>query len=388
MRGNAWLLIISGYIAFFFPSSISGQIEPSLQYIQSIIIAGLMLAQAKNNGFIESNLALILVFVTLAAFFTLLSPFDYVAAGGFGPYLLMMATLTTKINEMHMSVKPLILNILLINGVIFIMGFGIVGGNEIVIGLVESFYKAYDDNLFESMIVWYSKPVTVFATHSVAAIAYFCLFYLSHKISSFKQISKSMRFYFNLSKLLYIVLLLLLASNSSIILFAFSVLIIILSMMHELNGFLKILFGLTLVFFGGFLLYDFSGVFGLNLLDLIGKIFSYDAGGFLGRYASGGRLQSTYDYIIENPFRPIGMTYGGDLSLGDNFIAEYIIKYSLVGYLLILAMLYLWIRQNYRKVALILMIFIIATDLAYPLLTTVRLVGFMPLFILVWMHAR
>lgn len=388
MHISVWLLVISGYIAFFFPSSINGQIEPSLQYIQASIIAILIFSYSIANRFIKSNLALTCVFLILAMLFTLLSPFDYIAAGGLAPYLLMIAALTLKINETNVGPKVVIVNIALINGLILSIGFGIVVGNDFLIGLVERFYKAYDDNLFESMIIWYSKPVTVFATHSVAAIAYFCLFYLSHIISSSNQTPKFMRVYFNINKLLYILLLLLLTSSASLILFVLSIVIIISSAMVGCSGLINYLFGLVAIFVVGLLIYSFSEAFGVSLVDLTSQIFSYDAGGFLGRYAIGGRLQPTYDYILTNPFRPIGFTYGNDLSLGDNFIAEYIVKFSLVGYLVILAMLYLWVRQNFRKVALIAMTFIIATDLAYPLLTTVRLVGFMPLFFVAWLRTK
>ena len=108
--------------------------------------------------------------------------------------------------------------------------------------------------------------------------------------------------------------------------------------------------------------------------------------GFLGRYTGGGRLQSTYEYLIENPFRPIGLTYDPRVSLGDNFIAEYIIRGSVPLYMAVLIASALFWRRNLgsRGAAAGFFLFFLACDIGYPLLPYYRTAGAIILFVIVW----
>ncbi len=378
--GNStpFLLIGSAYVALLFPSSIDGVIVPVLQTLQCIILASFFLIYGSINGFIKQNIALGVAIVFLLVIFTLFSPFDYVAIGGVAPYILMLSMLSTRIVMNKSMWNKFATNLLIINVMIFALGFGVLAGIEPLVWIIEKFYKAYDENLYESMIVWYSKPVGVFASHSIAAVAYFSLFLININLSCCGVASKSIRSAFLVSGFLYLILLLFLFSNSSVILFVVSVAYLLYFFARKSKKTAIVLLMLSLVVCTCLVL---GGVLS-DSYNQISEIFTYDAGGFLGRYTEGGRLQSTYDFIIDNPFRPIGLTYGDNIMLGDNFIAEYIVKISFLGYLLILLMLYNWIRLNGRRLLFISFAFFIAVDLGYPILTTVRLSGVLPFYFL------
>jgi len=119
---------------------------------------------------------------------------------------------------------------------------------------------------------------------------------------------------------------------------------------------------------------------------LLKIIFGGSSGnGFLSRYTSGGRLQVTYNYLTDNYFLPIGLTYSTKISLGDNFIAEYVIKLSIFGYFLILYYMWGWLRRHLAfSVAMGFFCFFIVADFAYPLLVYYRIAAALPFYALVW----
>jgi hypothetical protein len=148
---------------------------------------------------------------------------------------------------------------------------------------------------------------------------------------------------------------------------------------NTLDGPIKIIYYLGL----------FAGlVVNLYVFDILKLIIGDSVdNGILSRYASGGRLQNSYDYLINNNFIPIGFSYSPDISFGDNFIAEYIIKISIVGYIIIMYLLWTWLRRNLTwRSAVLFFSFFLVTDLAYPLLVYSRVAAVLPFFVLLWLR--
>lgn len=385
-NSSAWLLVVAAYLSLLFPSSLDSDIEPILQIIQILVITFLLLLFSIRNGLNKINLligSLILFFLII---FTVLSPFNYVAIGGLPTYILIIILLSTSKNSLSFGQNQLI-HILIINIFIFILGFSTVHNNDTAVKFTESFYKIYDDNLFESMIIWHSKPITTFGTHSVAAVAYFCMLWLNFKASLMRHISNTLKLFFYGSVICYFILLYLLLSNSSILLLALAFSMVMIYILKRLTVIIKFLFGSLTISLILLVTNQVNDVATYSW-SVIEKIFSYDAGGFIARYTENGRLQPTYDYIINNPFLPVGLTYSENLAFGDNFIAEYVVKISIIGYALILIMLYRWLSDWYRESAFAIFIFFLIVDLAYPILTTFRLVGCIPLYILLLQYTN
>jgi len=110
-----------------------------------------------------------------------------------------------------------------------------------------------------------------------------------------------------------------------------------------------------------------------------------EGNGFLARYAPGGRLQGTYEYLADNNLMPIGFSYSEDISLGDNFIAEYVVRTSPLGYAVVLYLLWSWFRRHLDlSQATAFFGFFLLADLAYPLLVYARVAAALPFFLFFW----
>ena len=119
--------------------------------------------------------------------FTFASPFSSVSWGGFIPYFFILAIFLTSFkieaDKYGQSFDLLLIGILIsINIFIFLIGFGTVLNVQLVIDLQSEFYQSIGDELFEHMVIWYSKPVTVFGSHSTAAFMYLVLFVVNLKL--------------------------------------------------------------------------------------------------------------------------------------------------------------------------------------------------------------
>lgn len=298
------------------------------------------------------------------------------------PYILASAILLTDfktsqyISDIKID-KSLIRTLFLINIVIFLLGFGILTEQSLLVEVIQRNYQSLNEELYEQMIVWNSKPVTVFGSHSTAALAYFCLFAINFKLFRNVNLSSFWRGIYLLFAAGFLILNWLLISNTSVAMTAFVVLFFSMALIRKLSKNTKVILfviGLASI---------------LVIIADVGFFYSMfggsDANGFLGRYSSGGRLQSTYNYLIDNNFMPIGFSYSAGIGLGDNFIAEYIIKASFFGYFIILFLLWTWFRRHLSQYrALAFFVFIVLADFAYPLLVYSRIAAVIPFYVLMW----
>jgi hypothetical protein len=124
----------------------------------------------------------------------------------------------------------------------------------------------------------------------------------------------------------------------------------------------------------------------VETIALVQAIAGDEGGGLLGRYLAGGRLQPTYDYLVSHHFLPVGLAFDESIALGDNFIAEYVLRISFFGYLILLGMLWMFLRANLhtRGQRVGFMLFFLAADIGYPLLPYPRVAACLPFFMLLW----
>lgn len=368
-------------LSLFFPSSINGEIVGFLTSIGQIFCITLLFLIAKKLGFIKKNVEIALVVIFLITFFTLISPIQQITIGALIPYLGFLLVLSTDLTKVKIAyIEPKILHGLIIGLLIF--AWGIILNIEFITKFEFNFYQMYSDSLFEEMVVWYSKPVSVFATHSVAAFAYFWLALACFKFRAVCThfLSKSIWFIYGLLFLCCIPLLL---SNSAI---GLTVILIFLGLRKLLSGRKKItlllVFGVVVVL----LSYAQEIVEFIDVSLNITNVITNDGNGLSGRFKEGNRLEPTYNYLISNYFLPIGINFDNRLALGDNFIAEYVIRISFVGYMFVLLMLYNFLKRNLSSrssVYFFLFIFILA-DQGYPLLTTFRFIFMFPVVVIMW----
>lgn len=372
------------FIAFagvFAPTSVGGQVSLFLSAGSTLLCLFLIIVCFINAGLPIRRGLLSLLILVLMVIFTFASPFSSVAWGGFIPYVFILAILLTSFkadaDEYDQSFDLLLIGILvLINIFIFVIGFGTVLNFQQVIDLQSSFYQSIGDELFEHMVIWYSKPVTVFGSHSTAAFMYLIFFVVNLKLIQVIGVNKKLKILIAFFCVQYFALNLFLISNSSYVV----AILMMAAVLFSARSSVRI--GLSL------LILILAFMLGVNeTVQIDFEIVRSDGNGLYARYSQGGRLQGTYNYLMESYFRPIGFTYDSSINLGDNFIAEYIVKISIVGYILLLFLLWSWLRLHLSlKDSIVVLMFILMTDLAYPMLVYDRFAKLLPFFVLLWIR--
>ena len=386
-RFTVLLAALSACIGMFMPSSIYGTIEPRLTVLACGILWGLAILIGIVNSFSISRIAIALFILSDLLLATFISPFTGYTLGALAPYVLFITVLSLTLNMGRKTSSPNA--VIVFEGLslaIQAFGLSIVFGSDAGIQAISSLYQAFYSDLFEQMILWYHKPITVFATHSIAGFAYFAFLITHIKLFAIAK-TKLHRIFHAISITIYLLFLILLLSNTGFFLFAAATVWLAYKLfVYGSRRARVVTWSLTMIATIG-LLYGVTSI-KVPFADIVIDTLTSSGGGFLGRYFGDGRLQPTYNYLLEHPFRPIGITYNDQVSLGDNFIAEYIIRGSVPLYLGVLLASALFFKKNIqsRRVAIGFFLFFLISDMGYPLLTYYRASAIIVLFILVWNH--
>lgn len=379
---KTYFIMASAIIGIFIPTSVGGEISSYYSLLAFLVPAFLLLLSVKLSIWNQKRILYAAALFCIILIFTALSPFLYIAWGGGAPYILAVIVLLTDFRSSMFSVNRkidqlLMFTVFFISMLILTAGLGIIFESKFWVEFIGGNYQSLSDDLFEHMIVWNQKPVTVFGSHSTAAFVYFALFAINLKIARSINLNKFLKILYLGLVIGFAVLNWFLSSNTSIAMSAFMLLFFIAEPFKSIFKFaVPIAIGIAF-FILMLIIYNFIAF--QNFLSDV------DGNGITARYASGGRLQGTYDYLFNNYFVPIGISYSPALELGDNFIAEYIIKTSIFGYLIILYLLWSWLRiylSLYQSVAFF--AFFLIADFAYPLLVYSRVAAALPFFVLVW----
>lgn len=386
LRYNTYVFSIAALIGIIFPSSLNGTIEPKLNVALCALIAALFTTTLSNKYSTTINIAPSLLILLLFSIFTITSPLEETAPGGVVSYVLFLSTMIVRARQAQ-GIKFAFIVLMVINISILTFGYGTIVGEDFAVSLAEKYYKQFDDDLFEQMVLQAFKPVTFFASHSIASFAYFCLLCLNLRAAGIENIWPGAKILCLVSAIGYACLMPMLTSNTALLLLIPSIFLIIKYTHTSLPKITRntIATGTLILLAYGINVAISEGYVEI-LVEAVSTVTSQEGNGFLGRYKEGGRLQPTYDYLIDNNFLPIGMTYSPKIALGDNFIAEYIVKISVVGYLVLLLILWNWLQKNIAKKSdvIVFFIFLIAADLAYPLLPYPRAMAMLPWFTILW----
>ncbi|MDF5955726.1 hypothetical protein P4110_14320 [Pseudomonas aeruginosa] len=320
---------------------------------------------------------LFLLFLFVAAFFTIISPFQEYTFGAIFPYLAMGVVLMISPSIDVGDCSRRLFHLMAV--LLIVLGFGVVFHVDFIRQFIFKFYQAYYEDLYLYMVEYGDKPVGPFATHSISAFIYavFAIIYLrlSHVSSGAKSVA-----YFLLS-LLFFSLIVLLKSFSAI---AISSLLASMYFLWLLSR-AKVL---AILFMGFLIVCVFSLVDLTSFYELIEKLLSSDANGLRGRYSAGNRLDGTYEFLLNNPLMAIGMTSSPQIAFGDNFISDYVIRTGVFGYLAVLFSVVVYFLSSLRGMVAIAFAvgIVVLADLGYPLLTNFRAIFLFPVFIAMWCY--
>lgn len=379
---SAWFIIIPLLIALFFPTSINGVINPYLSLIGNTI-ALLIFCTGIIVGSLKVSLTLFTIalsFMLMLFVMTILSPFNQITLGAIVPYATFSIICSTKIKDVFTTKLQrfvLIITVLLI----LVCCFLIVLDYQPLIALQESYYQMFP-NLFDFMMNWARKPVLMFATHSVAGFAYFII---SLTLFLFFLVAESFfaKFLLLLGSVSYSVFLILLLSNTGFILFLIMLLVYLSAMCRT--------FGMVAWFFTFLIFVTFIVTYADLIIDVftfawdsVVTILSSKDNGLIARFTLDSRPAASYEYVFNSPLIGVGFTEHSSLAFGDNLLAEYVLRAGLFGYILVMLLVFGFFYSNVKikSIAIFLFMFVLISDLGYPLFVAFRFVFIFPLIIL------
>ncbi|MEH7618622.1 hypothetical protein V7200_23695, partial [Cytobacillus firmus] len=304
-------------------------------------------------------------------FFTLTSPFSNFTYGAYASYLTLTFLFLLNLRNVELlmisRVVFKIINILIIvSSVLSLLE------NEIVRGILVDYYSSGYPLLVERMLLA-GKPVLTFGTHSLAGVFFYLFYYINLK--EYENTKDKVNLLILIS---YIILLFFLKSTTSTLLLIIA----------------------TIQFFTTIFKYKKISVFSLPLIlilvlfwDNIGfvgqftVIFGKEGNGFVGRYSGEGVLVNNINYIMNNPFRGIGLGHDDSLYYTDSGIILNLLRGSIFLALSIYIGLFFLFSKNLlnKKTAFYLVLIILAFEIGYSLLTYKRMIAFIP-FLIVYLN--
>ena len=364
--------------SLFFPTSWDGQIYQGLVVACFGAQIAFLCVIALRRGIDVLGLSLLAATLGLLFAFTLFSRREEYALGAalqYGAPLLLFASRIPPGMAMHRGAARFVAFFGAVNFILLIYGFAIASDVHSANLLTRSIYSAFYDQLYEHMVAWFHKPVTVFATHSIAAFAAFVLFLAN--LFLYRGRGDAVFLLFGLSQL---VILVLLKSVSAIGFLGLS--LVVLAVLQR--GLLRAL-GFTLI------VCAFAVAFWYRqLLIDAWTILASTEGGFIGRYSEGAPLGRTIHYILQHPLAPIGLEFNRDVFYGDSGIIEYLVRGSVPLLLIMYASLWLFLRRFIDRVGVRLGVFsaIVLFETGYTILTYYRTTGLLVLLCLAYVASR
>lgn len=379
------ILFVIFLLALYFPSSISGIINTGMQMLGyglclllcAVYTALNRMAIIYANGLVGIFLMFLLLFSTVVSYLIGIGDPTF---GALMPYFGLIAVLSLDLRSARMKSAYRSFFLVALTGLL-VMAWGVISDESRIINFQSSWYQAFYESLFEGLVTWYSKPVTVFATHSFAAFVYFLIALVCYELYS-APISRISRLLCLMYFLAFSALIPMLLSTSAFFLTALLLSYLGTKLYWRHGGFALIatLIAIAMGFLAVLLL---DGAINFQSLSELYQNFSTEGSGFSARFGPENRQFETYKFMFGEFNFPIGLVYNERLVLGDNFLAEYVVRISFIGYAAILVMLYNYLRVNMRSRfhrALILLI-VILSDLGYPLLVQFRFVFLLPFIV-------
>lgn len=302
----------------------------------------------------------------------------YFQSYSFGIYLnflVLSLVLTLKIRRSNIS--DYIQYILLIcSWLLIILGFGIITQQAIISDFLKSYYSASYDELLTRVILR-MKPVGTFGTHSISAFFMFILFYLNLK--TYKSLDKII---YLITAIVILFLLVFIRSTSSLLYLAISVFLLFeLFAKRKLQSIVFI--SIIIAALGYFIIYSPKVLELLTDFD-VDSILNSQGNGLSGRYSEKSVLRPTIDYILDNPFVPIGLTHSDDLYYTDSGLIQYVLRGSLLLFVGIYLGFYNFLKTNLlrKNNAYFLLFVVMLFELGYPISIYLRWLYFLPFLIL------
>lgn len=371
-----FLIVFLFLLGIFLPTSINYIIlEENVTGLYAVILCAVLFMWKLKDAEFPIKISLIgLLIIFILLFSTWISPFNKYSIGALPPVIAFSILFCLDLNKFSLGERTFKL-FTIINVFFLLLGFCIVLDVQFVKDFFLKYYNAYYQNLLPNMFSQ-NKPVLFFSSHSRGAFHLFLFFIISFIV--YKHLSRPIYLFFCFG---YIYLILNLDSNTAYMFFFLACPILLFHLLK--NKFRQFVISLSVI----------SVVVALKIQDVM-KLFSdlrfelqstlnSQRNGLTGRFGEGGQLIENLNYIMENPFRPVGLGYSNDLFFSDNGMVLYTLRGTIFLTILIYLGFFLFLKRNlnhnYQIYLLFLAFFLM--DLAAPSLTYFRTQFILPLLI-------
>ncbi len=369
-KGLVGLIPLLLIIGVYFPSSINTIILPLLEILiylplLFVIIYFLLRQKVYDKDFLL--FAFVINFTLFLFSFTSADLFEKRSFGIYPAYLLYSLILLVDVQKIGFSryLKP---SLLIVSFFQIVLGAGLLIKDFTIEDFVLNNYSYGYPSLVPYMLQQL-KPVTTFATHSVAAFFFFILFVLN--FYTYKQNNKFIYLFFSVC---FVILLLFTRSNTAYLYIFISLLFLLIHMSKSpISLFWFLTIAAVIVIYGY-----------IEYFDIINVLISYDlsetigsqGSGVLGRYSasSANYLAPTIQFIKDNPLTPIGLSYSDNIFFTDSGPIIYFIRGSIFLVLAMYLGLYFYFRNNLinKRIGLFLFLVFILFESGMPNLVYTR----------------
>lgn len=369
------------FLGTFLPTSINGGISSLLGAINMLIfffiLIYLLWTQKKYD---LQSIILFLISHIFLLFSTLISPFSEKAFGALIGYLALTLLFCVDLRgaNTRINLKKVfsIFNLIVIS-----IGILIVFKNELIQSFISGFYAAYYDELVPRML-YLSKPIITFSTHSLAGLFLLLFFYLNFKTYTTNKSYLSLFYSF-----LYIFLMYNLSSNSGYLALLIATAIVLFYFVRRKPR--KTIAAIVIALFIMLPFKNSTFTIVNTAYERVVAITTSENNGILGRFGESGNLRNNLIYITEHPFQPIGYGYSSDLKYGDSGLVEYTLRGSIFLALVIYYSFFTFLRKNLvskKSAFMIFFIFIVFDFTVFSALKYFRTLYLLP-FIVVYLNA-
>lgn len=334
------ILLVYGLIAI---TSLNFKISNKLIFINYFFIYIIFINFIiKVKKFNKMNLIFAIIIMFFLLLFTLTSKFYHYTWGTLLPYLAFVLMIILDIKTLKL--KYIDKYFLVFNCINLIIGFLIIILNKTIINFIAKYYSWGYEELVTNMLLR-GKPILWFGSHSLTGLFIFIFYYLCIKTYMIKN--KSIYLFFSLG---YLVLLISLKSNTSLVFFIIA-LVYLIRQIKDRKIMMIIFIGLLIILLNNSIIRNIYN-------ESFRYITNSDKNGIIGRFGTGGALESTLKYIKSNFFNPIGVSYSSELYYTDNGFIINILRGGVIFTISIYVSFYIFLKKNVKFKSAVYIIFI------------------------------
>jgi hypothetical protein len=374
-------LSLSLLLGLFFPTSIRGEISKGLGYLCSLILLGIYSGLTVSAGSLAGPSLLICSLTINASLLlaSLLSDLSDLAFGAYAFYFLLSCLYVLDLRGLHPS--RLLNRVFTVASVALLLlaAASLLGIDQVTSVFINS-YCAFYPELVPSMFRL-GKPVLMFGSHSLAGFFYYLFFLLN-----FLNYTRHKRVVNLALALCFLCTSLTLQSLTAYVYVIVGVLQVLVHFGVHRNVVVRLV-TLALSACTACALVLNQEARGL-IWSAIAPLFTSNINGLAARYTSVGTLATNIEYILDNPFRPVGVRYSQDLWFVDSGVVEYMLRGSLFLVAAIYVGLFLFLKKNLRLLAHCVLLYgvYIAFEVGFSNLIYLRTLYLMP-FVIVFLNS-